>query len=341
MSADGSWNTTAAGNVIHEADVVFEGGGVKGIALAAGAAQFEERGFTKWKSLAGTSAGAIMAAYVACGHSAADALELVQNLDWKQFEDWGRLGEVAGGAINLERIHGVCHGDVFHTWMTEQVHNKTFGDVWDDATNTSRLRMIATDITRHKMLVLPDDLSDYQGTDGKPFDPKAFPIAEAVRMSMAIPYFFAPWHLVAVGDDSAPRGTTCTIVDGGVLSNFPIWLFDSKPDADPTRPTFGFFITGGRGVGGGLEWVGKLNWALGMGLDIFHTTTGAWDARFHSHSTIVRTCAVPVDGLGTTDFARAKALAPRIIADARKAADAFLDSFVLADYRNGAGNRIA
>jgi len=47
-----------------------------------------------------------------------------------------------------------------------------------------------------------------------------------------------------------------------------------------------------------------------MGLVIFHTTTGAWDARFHSHSTIVRPCAVPVDGLGTTDFARAKTLAP-------------------------------
>ena len=42
------------------------------------------------------------------------------------------------------------------------------------------------------------------------------------------------------------------IIDGGTLSNFPVWLFDVDATA-PLRPTFGFTLTGGRGVGAGFN----------------------------------------------------------------------------------------
>ncbi len=44
-----------------EADGVFSGGGVKGIAFAGAIAAAEEAGYDGWQSLAGTSAGAIAA----------------------------------------------------------------------------------------------------------------------------------------------------------------------------------------------------------------------------------------------------------------------------------------
>jgi NTE family protein len=332
-TADGPWNTTASGDVVHEADAVFEGGGVKGFGLAVALSTFEERGYTKWVNVAGTSAGAIMAAYIACGHSGRDAVNLMTgDMPWASFEDWGHLH----GAVDLVRIHGLCRGDVFHTWMANLLSDATFGDVWDDGAERFRLKMIATDITRKKLLVLPDDLTDYRGDDGKPIDPKAYRIADAVRMSMSIPYFFAPSHLTLLD------GTSCTIVDGGVLSNFPVWLFDTNPDTDPKRPTFGFFITGGKGVGGALDHLlGALGWPTAMALDIFHTASAAWDDRFHSHSTIVRTCPVPVDGLGTTDFAKVPEFIEPITRDATAAANAFLDGFELAGYRNTYGKTVA
>ena len=44
-----------------KADSVFEGGGVKGIGLVGAVAVAEERGY-QWVNIAGTSAGAIVAA---------------------------------------------------------------------------------------------------------------------------------------------------------------------------------------------------------------------------------------------------------------------------------------
>jgi predicted acylesterase/phospholipase RssA len=78
-------------------------------------------------------------------------------------------------------------------------------------------------------------------------EPGSFPVADAVRMSMSIPYFFQPVELIH--DET---GLPSTIVDGGVLSNFPVWIFDVK-DRDPLRPTFGFKLIGGKRVDGGLE----------------------------------------------------------------------------------------
>jgi len=48
------------------------------------------------------------------------------------------------------------------------------------------------------------------------------PIALAVRISMSIPLF---WKAVKLGRD--------TMVDGGVLNNYPIWVFDGKYIGDP------------------------------------------------------------------------------------------------------------
>jgi NTE family protein len=335
-SQDGRWNTVA-GQVIHEADGVFEGGGVKGVALVGALAGFAECGYTEWKSVAGTSAGAILAAYLAVGHSLEDAMNTIANAPYQTFEDWGRGGEVAGGALNLIRDHGLCHGEAFRQWMSAQLAGKRFRDV-ENPDGTTRLKMIATDITRGKMLVLPADLTDYIDAEtGQPIVPRDFRIADAVRMSMSIPYFFEPVHLTAAAD-----AQQCLIVDGGVLSNFPVWLFDADPGQAPTRPTFGFKITGGHGVGGGLERVvDHLGWPVEMALRMFQTATGAWDDRFASHSTVVRTCPVPAGTLGTTDFARVQTVKDHVVHDAKEAAVSFLhEKFDLSEYRNTYGRSI-
>ena len=57
-------------------------------------------------------------------------------------------------------------------------------------------------------------------------------------MSMSFPFFFDP---VTLYRDGRPH----LIVDGGVLSNFPVWLFDSP---DPIkRRTWGFRLHQGAG----------------------------------------------------------------------------------------------
>jgi NTE family protein len=324
----------------HEADGVFQGGGIKGLALAGALEEFAdsrrhpEKYVDRWVQLAGTSAGAIVAAYLACGHNAAQTATLIKNTDFTQFEDWGTGGEIIGGAINLARNHGLAHGRVFRDWFAKEIDGQTFGDV-GRAGRT--LKLIATDITRREMLILPDSLSAYRTSKDSPaIDPARFAVADAVRMSMSIPYFFQPIELV-----HNETAETSTIVDGGVLSNFPVWIFDVA-DRDPSKPTFGFKLVGGRGLDGGLAKVTRaLGWPAEMGADIFHTATEAWDKYWVSHATHVRTCAISAGDIGTTEFGLDEAQKQWLLSSGREAARAFLDQWDPQEYVNSQGRPLA
>src|SRR5262245_43545018 len=80
----------------------FEGGGVRGVALVGAYSVLEENGFQP-VNLAGTSAGAIVAALIAAGYRAADLHRMLMELDLKEFQDCSLLGglRVAGPLISL------------------------------------------------------------------------------------------------------------------------------------------------------------------------------------------------------------------------------------------------
>src|SRR3712207_624013 len=67
-------------------DLVFEGGGVKGIGLVGALSILEEQGFEP-QNVAGTSAGAIVATLLAAGYTAAELHEIMLDLDFRQFMD--------------------------------------------------------------------------------------------------------------------------------------------------------------------------------------------------------------------------------------------------------------
>ena len=85
-------------------------------------------------------------------------------------------------------------------------------------------------MTSHELLVLPRDARKLG------IEPDELEVALAVRMSMSIPIFFEP-----VLHENPETGETHIIVDGGMLSNFPVWLFDCE-DGEPDWPTFGLLL---------------------------------------------------------------------------------------------------
>jgi NTE family protein len=368
---------------IDEADGVFRGGGVKGLGLAGallGFAEHPDKPVTKWVNVAGASAGAIIACYLACGHDAADIAGLMKKTRFADFQDFPPPGKLVGGGNNLLRRHGLARGEAFRLWFGEQLEHKTFAATKTADGTGYRLKLIAVDVTNRALLVLPDDLPRYRRAgDDKAIDPDTFEVADAARMSMSIPYFFEPFQLVrdrvlvedpgdndqfvanamvdridverenaamnALGNkETAFRELTArelktqraVIIDGGTLSNFPVWLFDvANPGQPLRRPTFGFTLTGGKGVGGAANAVvARMPWALRFGVDIFHTSQEAWDARFVSHSTRVRTVTVNAGTVGTTDFNLTAGAQDMLIENGRTAAKRFLDKFDLADYQN-------
>jgi len=107
------------------ADAVFEGGGVKGIGLVGGVAVAEERGY-KWVNVAGTSAGAIVAALLAAGYTAPEIEEVLKELDYNRFKDTSPLDRVplVGPVASLIFENGIYEGKFFENWMRGLLQEK-------------------------------------------------------------------------------------------------------------------------------------------------------------------------------------------------------------------------
>src|SRR5438105_5624621 len=95
------------------ADGVFEGGGVKGIALVGGLTAAEEAGVKRWTNVAGTSAGAIVASLVAVGYSASALHDVMAKLKYAPFADYGWPGVMRGVLWNQFRMRGLAPGAFF------------------------------------------------------------------------------------------------------------------------------------------------------------------------------------------------------------------------------------
>jgi NTE family protein len=218
-----------------KADAVFEGGGVKGIGLVGAVSEIEKAGY-KFENLAGTSAGAIVASLLAVGYSAAELKKELEKLNYNDFKDEGLLDKFGflGKSISLGFEYGIYEGEFFEDWLERLLAAKdrtTFEQIkteYEEDKYKYKFQAIAADITDRRLLVLPNDLKLFG------INPDEFSISRAVRMSMSIPFFFEPVELRDIS------GRKHFIVDGGLLSNYPIWLLDDNDNPDPPWPTFGF-----------------------------------------------------------------------------------------------------
>ncbi len=205
-------------------DVVLEGGGVKGIGLAGALHVLETAGY-EFRRVAGTSAGAIAGSLLAAGMPQSAMHALLSQVDYKKFRDPTALDRFGwpGEGLSLLLTKGLYEGRYLHDWLRDQlailgVH--TFGDLRLNPATTPwaaslpperryKLVIIASDVSRGRLVHLPWDYHIYG------LDPDKQPVADAVRASMSIPFFYQPAKL---GDKF--------LVDGGILSNFPIDIFD-------------------------------------------------------------------------------------------------------------------
>lgn len=287
-------------------DGVFSGGGVKAFAFV-GALDVLERAGYRFQRLAGTSAGSIVAALLAAGytskeiHTHMEAMQPAIFLDQKQslfrlpFVKW----------LTLYWRMGLYKGNVFEKWMRDLLRAKgvdSFGDLPPDT-----LKIIVSDISRAKMVVLPDDLIQYG------IQPEKFSVARAVRMSCSLPFFFVPMTLYN------QKGEKCLIVDGGVLSNFPLWVFD-QGDMLPIRPFLGFQLSGRSDMYGAR----KIKNAVDLFQGLFSTMKEAHDAQYISKYAASNIIFIPVDEVQTADFKLTQEDREKLIEIGRQRAKRFL-----------------
>lgn len=312
------------------ADAVFEGGGVKGIALVGAVLEAERRGY-RWVNLAGTSAGAVVAALLAAGYTGEELRAILLELDYRRFQDTSLLDRVpiAGPLLSVLLENGLYEGRVLEEWLRGLLAAKgvrTFGDLVlqefaGDPRYRFRLRVIASDITLGRMLVLPQDIARYG------YRPEDLDVARAVRMSASIPFFFEPVIL-----PNRLTGGRSVIVDGGLLSNFPVWLFDTE--GPPPWPTFGFKL-----VEPGAGRPRRIRGPVALLAALIATMLEAHDARHIEDADFARTIAIPTLGVGTVDFDLPRERALALFEAGRRAAARFFDTWdferYVAAYRTG------
>ncbi len=206
-------------------NLVLEGGGVRGIAYAG--ALMELEGMHKLDSLervAGTSAGAIAAVLYGLGYRGEEMSQIISTLDVKSFNDsrWFFIG----GIRRLFKKYGWYRGEKFRKWMDELILDKTgnanltFGELHLMAKKNKNLKdvyMTGTNLTLQRTEI---------------FSYERYPDMElrtAVRASMGIPFYFQALVIDDKGmviHNKKHMHEGNIIVDGGVMANFPIHVFD-------------------------------------------------------------------------------------------------------------------
>jgi NTE family protein len=224
----------------RRADLVLEGGGVKGLGTVGAVMGLLDAGWT-FPRVAGTSVGALAAAFAAAGADSAVFREVLGRLDLRKIPDRRIPLPLVSESVSLALGHGAYAGDWIHRWLTDELDKlgvRTFADLRrddpgdDPALLTPEHRyglvVMATDVTNGRLLRLPWDYPMFG------LDPDGQRVADAVRMSLSIPFYFDPCTL-----RNPVSGGEATIVDGGVLSNFAIEIFDRTDGREPRWPTFG------------------------------------------------------------------------------------------------------
>jgi NTE family protein len=226
-------------------DLVLAGGGVKGIGLVGAVVKLMDAGYRPYR-VVGASAGSVVGAIVAAVAkndqlSGADVKDLALGLNYRKFLDPGPIESVPllGPSWAILQGSGLYKGDYAHDWIRSQLKSlgvHTFGDLrLDDdqlpVERRYRLVVTAADVTTGQLVRLPWDYRRVYG-----LDPDEQPVADAVRASMSIPFFFRPVTLTSA------TGLASTLVDGGLLSNYPIDSLDRLDGKRPRWATFGVTV---------------------------------------------------------------------------------------------------
>jgi NTE family protein len=365
-------------------DLVFEGGGAKGIAFVGAMSEFFARGHTLGRLL-GTSAGAITATLLASGYGVdeimaalaerdgnksvfTDFLGTPARFDSKLFAD-GDLNHLLGGLnlpfvpasvesrlrsrllqsmaaeapgsnlFSLVELGGWYSADSFLSWLQRKLNEgKLMGKQRDFADLTlkefaaatgTELTLVATDITQQLLLILNQRTAP------------DLPVRWATRMSMSIPLLWqdVTWQ-PAWGTYAGMDFSGHSIVDGGVLSNFPLALFLSQDKVitvvmgkNTGDDVIGMLLDEQLEVPGAPPAPPRRSDGVDLGsLKLARRIEGLVDTLLQAHDKVMmdafedKVVRLPAKGYGTTEFDMSDERREYLIAAGRSAMKAYLDA---------------
>ncbi len=220
---------------------IFDGGGVKGAALAGCLKAARDSGI-EFVGYGGTSTGSIVALLATVGYSGDEIGDIMVNeLDLgklladvkqplKDLKDvrakianlgfWGCVGlkKYKPVILSLATEFGFTDGRALSAQILRFVRRKLGGDLAEHFTfhdlhtrHCPPLKIVASDLGARLPVIFSNRGGDEQNG----------PVLDAIRASMSYPFIFKPVRI-----------NTRLLVDGGLCSNLPIFLFDREREQD-------------------------------------------------------------------------------------------------------------
>lgn len=187
-------------------NLIFEGGGMKGVAYARVPEALKEFGILdNVKKVAGSSAGSIAATLIALKYNPDEIRDIIENMRFNEFKD---NYTYSFQIIRMLFTFGINTGEFFTDWIQSRIRFKT-GSRYTTFSELFEQTKIELVITGTNMNNGKTEYFSYKTTPD-------MQVWKAVRISITIPIFFTP----IIFQDNL-------YMDGGILSNYPIWLFDS------------------------------------------------------------------------------------------------------------------
>lgn len=321
-------------------DIVLEGGGVRCVGLCGAIGQLADEGY-RFRRIAGNSAGAFTGAFLAAleaaGEPAQRVADIARGIPYHKFADCRSPAAKAPflrpliEGLHLARRSGLHEGDELRTWLLDTLADlgvRTFRDLRlpdDEAAGLPpeqryRLVVMASDLTLHRPVRLPWDYHLYG------LDPDEQLVADAIRMSASIPFYFQPVLLPTSG------GQVHALVDGGVFTNYPITIFDPPGGDRPHRPAIGIRLV----ARNHQPQPRHIHGPLSLALSLMDSVMGAWDAMHTREPAVIdRTIFVDTSHSGVTavSFGITRDQEELLLESGRKAAAEFLGDWDFDRYR--------
>lgn len=277
--------------------LALEGGGVLGVAYAGLAKSIQSRGMThQLTHFAGTSAGAMVAALMACRVPPQDLESFLLSVDFTKLQDGGWC--MLSDAYRLWSEYGWYHGDAIR---------KIYGDFLEKSVGDRHITY--RDVHQRFGTTLVTTATELR--DGKTifYSPATTPdveILDGVHRSSSIPIMYCPIR----------TGSQC-IVDGGVIDNYPIRaLYDYLP---PDQVFGAKFKGNDAGKSAPVE---SLSDYVKRLYDLLHEQTLKLHVKDDDWK---RTILIAHDGVSPTDFGITAAQRHDLIGFGQKQTDAFLE----------------
>jgi NTE family protein len=307
-------------------NLVFSGGGVRGVAYVGAIEALEANGVLAGvRRVAGASAGSITAGLLAAGADARAFGTLFRTLDFPSFLH--DPGGVIGDPIRLWREHGLHSGAPLVRWLRDAVAELTRSSLGSPQPEITLGELHAAALAGkpvRRFMAVGSNLSLQIPEVFSAHHTPTLPLWQAMRASASYPIVFEPETI----DGSV-------FVDGGLTWNYPIDLFDGDfarrvrgplLAVDVGERTIGFVLGSKQSVVSDtppgtpitIDGFGVFAQAL-LGFALDEST------RLHtSASAIARTVFIDVLGISSTDFQISEAQKDQLVANGRSATQSFL-----------------